>query len=487
VVFSAAIGRFVSDEGPRRKAIARYHAVMSSDGRSPEARASLLRRAAIYVLPGVSVLVAALVFLGPGALRPALGARVSGLPGEGARAAALRIEVVRTLYEVLDTGGVQDLVIEASAPGQALGPWRGATGPDGIAEVLLPAGAPLHGPLVVRVTTGGPRPRLLAGGAIDVGRPPPAFVQLGTVPGTASGDLAIRVDTGRGQLASPFLEPLRVLVSPAGLDGMPGERAEIVVSGLGIDPPEQKLTTNERGAAAIQLKALAHQVELVVEAHAGGKSGRWEGTLPVVPGAMWLRPGGPGATPGAIPLRSPAPRERAYVSFWSEAGRIGGAVVPLALDPLGFYSGEVEPPEAPGARVLYAVVAGDPVERGPGTVAWPIRPAEGAVTPRPIAILLDGLPDALAREKQRSWTTRRAGLLLIGAAALAEMMLLLVMSRASQRHLEAHLAGASESLPAADRERIMSAAREHPALRALLAVALVGLGFAMVAALSTFR
>ena len=51
--------------------------------------------------------------------------------------------------------------------------------------------------------------------------------------------------------------------------------------------------------------------------------------------------------------------------------------------------------DAPGARVLYAVVAGDPVEQGAGTVAWPLRPAEGAVTARPIGLLLDGLPDAV--------------------------------------------------------------------------------------------
>jgi hypothetical protein len=33
----------------------------------------------------------------------------------------------------------------------------------------------------------------------------------------------------------------------------------------------------------------------------------------------------------------------------------------------------------------------------------------------------------------------------------------------------------------------MNSAREHPLLRALLAVALVGLAFALVAALTTFR
>src|SRR3954471_13370231 len=76
-----------------------------------------VRRVATYVLPTFSVLLAALVFLGPGALRPALGARVRGAPAEGGRVAALRVEVVRSLYEVVDGAGAQAIEVEASAPG----------------------------------------------------------------------------------------------------------------------------------------------------------------------------------------------------------------------------------------------------------------------------------------------------------------------------------------------------------------------------------
>jgi len=70
---------------------------------------------------------------------------------------------------------------------------------------------------------------------------------------------------------------------------------------------------------------------------------------------------------------------------------------------------------------------------------------------------------------------------------VAEVLLLLLLGRASQRKLTAHLAGASETMSDDDRVRVLAAGREHPALRALLAAALVGLGFAMIAALSTFR
>jgi hypothetical protein len=430
------------------------------------------------VLPTASVLVAALVFLGPGAVRPALGARIYGGPAEGARSLSLRVEVVRSLYEVVDGGGAQGLVVEASAPGQALGAWRGSTGPDGIAEVRLDAGAPLAGPLAIRVTAGGERPRLLAGGEIALGQPPPARVEPGSVAGTQRGDLDLVVVASRGLLAAPFPEVVRVLVSPAG-------RAELELSGPGLDLSPAKQTTDERGVATFRVAALAHDVELTLAARSGERTARWEGTLPVVPGAMWLSPPAPGG--GALALLSPVPRERAYVSFWTEEGRVAGAVVPLARDARGFYAGEVRAPELPAARVLYATVAGDPVELGSGTAAWPIRPAEGAVAHRPIGLLFDGLPGALGREQQRAWATRRAGLVLIGVAALAEVLLLFLTGRASQRRLEAHLVAASEALPEADRAAVLSAAREHPALRALLAAALVGLAFAMVAALSTFR
>jgi hypothetical protein len=107
--------------------------------------------------------------------------------------------------------------------------------------------------------------------------------------------------------------------------------------------------------------------------------------------------------------------------------------------------------------------------------------------------LLDGVPAAVARDDRRAGGARRVGLTLIGAAALAEIVLLLLLSRASQRRLDAHITEASSAeegglaLPDADRAKLMEAAREHPLLRALLAAALLALAFAMVAALATFR
>jgi hypothetical protein len=458
---------------------------MSSGGRS----FSSIGRVATYAIPTLAVVVTALVLLGPGALRSAVGARVRGVPIGGGRAVALRIETVRSVYDVADPAEIQGITVEASAPGQGLPAWHGASGPDGIAEVHFDAAAPVDGLLALRITAPavvGRRPRVLAEGQFRLRAAPPVSVQRGALAGLTRGDLAIRVEAARGFLASPFLEELRISVSSAGVD----TRAELSISAPGADLSGDKVTTDERGAAAIRVRPLAHQIELSIDAVAGERKGHWEGTLPVVPGAIWLAPAKAGEP---LTLVSPAPRERAYLSIWSEEGRVLGAVVPLARDPQGFFRGEVRPALPPSARLLFATVAGDPKEQGAGTLAWPIRPAEGAAAPRPLELLLDGVPASLEHEKARASAARRAGVLLIGAAAVVEMLLLLLQSRAAQQKLEAHMEQASSGsdgeapMPCADRADLLHAARDYPVLRVLLLVAVIGLGFAMVAAMATFR
>src|SRR5262249_50433867 len=160
---------------------------------------------------------------------------------------------VRSLYEVIDNPGVQRIEVEASARGQSLGAWRGSTGPDGIAELSLSARSPLVGPLAGRVAAQGDPPPLLAGGEVELGPPPPAFVQLGSTPGAVHGELGIRVEVTRGIIASPFVEVLRVHVTQSGYDV--GERADLEISGAGLRATPDRLSTNERGDASFRLEA----------------------------------------------------------------------------------------------------------------------------------------------------------------------------------------------------------------------------------------
>lgn len=442
----------------------------------------------MFVIPTAAVIVTAVVLMGPGSQRSVLAARVRGAAVPGGRTMALRIETVRSLYGVAEPAALGGLTVVASLPGSPFPTWTGETKADGVAEVRLEGAVPLTGSVSIKVVSiaGMARPRLLAEGRIPLRNAPSPFVQLGTLQGTTRGDLPVRVDAVRGVMAAPFPEELRLFVGSGG----PGGRAEVTLSGVGVALTTERLTTDDRGIATVSVKALAHQVDLVVDAQAGARAGHWEGTLPVVPGAIWISPAEPGAPLSVV---SPSPRAHAYVSLWSEEGRVFGAAVPLKRDDAGFFRGELGPSLPPSARLLYAVVAGDPVERGAGTVAWPIQPPEGAIFARSIDLLLDGVPGAVEREQARVLVARRAAALVVAAAAIVEILLLVLQSRASQRRLEEHLlvASGSESgdgpLPRQDRVALLKSAREYPVLRLLLGIAVVALGFAIVAALATLR
>jgi hypothetical protein len=453
----------------------------------------MLGRTAIVVIPTVAVAVTALLLLGPGALRPAVGVRLRGVPWAGGQVVTFRLEAVKSLYDVDDVTALDGIHVDAVASGARLGTWSGDADTDGIAEVRLESPTPIEGPLGVVVTRNGV---LLAKGSIPLRPAEPVTTRRGILAGTAQGDLAIQVEAVRGALAAPFPETLAFSVTEV-LGGAPVQAdLELAVLGAELYAPGSavnaaglalpyRLTTNDRGKARAVIKPLSHDVNLTITAKTLEKKGSWDGLLPVVPGAAWIAPDPAGGL-GPLTVVSPAPHAFAYLSFWSEAGRVAGASVPLAKDADGFYRARVTPPLPTGARILYASVAGDPLEMGAGTVAWPLRPAEASVATRPFELLLDGIPAAREHESGRAWAARRAGLAVIAAAALAEIALLLYRSRASQRKLEAHfLEGEPENSP--DRPALLRSAREHIVLRALVAVAMIALAFAIIGALTSLR
>ena len=451
----------------------------------------MLGRTAIVVIPTVAVAVTALVLLGPGALRPAVGVRLRGVPWAGGQIVTFRLEAVKSLYDVDEVTALAGIHVDAVAGSARLGTWSGDADTDGIAEVRLESPTPIEGPLGVVVTRDGV---LLAKGTIPLRPAEPIASHRGILAGTAQGALAIQVEAVRGALAAPFPETLAFTVTEI-LGGAPVQAdLELAVVGGELYAPGSaanaagealpyRLTTNDRGAARVVIKPLSHDVELTITAKTLEKTGRWEGLLPIVPGAAWIDPAG---GLGPLTVVSPAPHAFAYLSFWSEAGRVAGASLPLSKDADGFYRARITPSLPTNARILYVSVAGDPLEMGAGTVAWPLRPAEAAVATRPFELLLDGIPTARIHEKSRAWAARGTGLAVIAAAALAEILLLLYQSRASQRKLEVHfLSGEAENSP--ERPALLRAAREHIVLRALVAVAMIALAFAIIGALTSLR
>ncbi|WP_437721544.1 hypothetical protein [Sorangium sp. So ce861] len=471
--------------------------------------------AATYVLPALSIGLAAVVFLGPGAQRMATGVRVWGAPVAGSEALALRIEGVRRLHGADDPAALPEIEVSATSGGAPLAGWSGSTGKDGIGEALLRAGGGLKAPVVVRIRRGGDAlleqevPLLPPLPAAETSALPGA-AQASALPGATHGELRLRVTVARGAMAAPFPEPARVTVETE--DGAPVPGARVEASAIGADLGGQgsgpaQITADARGAAELTIRPLAHTVELALRAArpgsaatpgARGASGSWEGRLPVIPGAIWLDPAGLAGERPALRLTSPAPKPHAYVSIGGAHGRLLGAVVPLAADGGGFFSGTLALPDGrPPGAAGWAVVASDPYEQGAGTVAWPLSPAASPVAPRRVALLADGVPAAEARERARASRARRAGVLVLGAAGVAEMLLLALRARAARRRLAAHLAAASGGegedgadgapLSREDRGRLLATVRAEPILSVLALAALVGLSFAAVAALATFR
>ncbi|MDC3956843.1 hypothetical protein [Polyangium jinanense] len=452
----------------------------------------MLGRLATYVVPAASVTVTALVLFGPGSPNPAPFVRVRGVPVAGGQTLALRLEGARRLFGVDDVAALEGVTVEVTDAGANLAPRAVSLGPDGVGEASVEKNAPLTGPLDVRVLQGN---TVLVEGTVPLRPTEPPRLGRPPVQGVATGDLRISVVVPRGQLAAPFPEAIQVRVrEPDDLPLLPGRVPPITIkasaSGATIEPPNVNL--RDPRPATFTVTPLAHLVELILVANDHrGNEGRWEGLLPVRPGAIWLDPD----LHAGLTFVSPAPRDRVYASIVTDAGRILGAIVPVTRDDAGFFRGrlDVKLPKEPAQIIL----SGDPGERGDATTAWPLAPhAASAAAPR-LELLLDGSAAAEAREHARASSARRAAVFLVAIAALAEVLLILVRTRASQRDLDANLAAAvsleasdeaGAPIPSEDQRRIVEAARDrHPALRVALVITLVVLGFALFAALSTFR
>ncbi|MRG91450.1 hypothetical protein [Polyangium spumosum] len=440
----------------------------------------MLGRLATYVVPAASVTVTALVLFGPGSPNPAPFVRVRGVPVAGGNTIALRLEGAWRSFGADAVATFEGVIVEVEDGGAKLASKPISFGPDGVGEASIENGAPFVGPLSVRVLRG---ETILAEGTVPLRAPSRAGTPDPMITGLSKGHFRFFVRPRRGLFVSPFPEALDVsvglpeIVSPS-LRSFAG--ITLALSGPGASITPERATTDEQGAASFTVTPTAHHVELSIDARdPEGNEGHWEGILPVWPGATWLDPD---RSKGLV-LVSPAPRDRVYVSVVTDAGRLLGAVVPLARDDAGFFRGRLDltPPADPAS----IVVAGDPGERGDGTVAWPLAPDAVATNAPRLELLLDGSAAAEARERARASSARLVAVCLVAVAALAEVLLILARTQSSQRALEANLA---EAAAAEERPEILATARQrHAGLRVALAASLVLLGFVLIAALSTFR
>lgn len=444
-----------------------------------ERRASLgaaLARFATYGVPPLAIATAALLFLGPGAPRGVVGLRLRGDLVEGSSVLAVRVEGVRRAWSVDDALQLDDVVIEASSAGKPLAGWAGSLDEEGLAEARLVAEEPLVAPVHVRASRHGD---VLAEGDIAPG-PASTRADSGTLARLTRAAWTLEIRAPRGQLVAPFTEAIEVRVLGQG-DAPRATRLRIEARGAAVSPPESSL--DSAGLARFALKSTMMLVGLTVTAFdAEAREVSFDVDLPVAVGAMNVI-----ERALALEVQSPAPRERAFLSLVGPLGRWSGEIVDLHEEK-GLYVGGVAAHAWDAApRPLYAVVSADPYEQGSGVVAWPVDPPRGHLAPPTLRLLLDGLPSVEAREAARARRARTIGVIVLGLAALAEALLLLLRSRASARALDAHLSQVALQLDGDDRERLTQGVGDHPALHALALTLLVAFGFAVVAGLAMLR
>jgi hypothetical protein len=249
--------------------------------------------------------------------------------------------------------------------------------------------------------------------------------------------ILLRAAAERGVFAVPFegglwVEALRNGDYAGPIDAR-GDGADL--AGPVIIAPSRlryRVTPHEHAAAVALATHTVPRVELDV-------------SLAVVPGALVAELSG-----SSLVVRSPVPRERAYVAIVTERERIAGGTVQLSPDIAGGARGELRDLPLPESAPLWAVVSSEPELRSASLVGWPIRVAPGGEPPKtfdvPDALLLDTMQEAVERELGRTRRVRLLAALIAISALAATAAAVAARARWAQAHLTAHLveAGADE-------------------------------------------
>jgi len=440
----------------------------------------MLTHTLIVVIPGAAIAVAGIAMLGPGAARPFDGVRLWGGPTEGARVLSFRVEGLQRMLGIDAPYDLGEIEVEARADDGIGGSFRGRTRRDGTADVQIPLAAQARGN--VRIVVRSARGRTLATGQVARGEQGwgASGARGPSLTGTLQGDLTLRVAAARGVFAAPFRDAVLVEVER---QGQPVSGAQVTASAQGgsvADPTgstaadgRASVMTDGGGQAVIGVTPASHAVEAAIEARAQGLSGSWQGTLPVIPGAMWLDP--QRIARGRLRVVSPVPRDTAYATIATRSDRLWGGTIPLSSDPDGFFSGEIAWPLEDDATTgqAWLTLASDPRATGAATIGWPVFASHGgraeptgwhleAREERHFCdfLLLDGMPRAERLEADRRSHARRLGLAALLAAALLEVLLLADTTRAAERTLYRAQAswGDEQRAPDAGRPRLAAGA-----------------------------
>jgi len=396
-------------------------------------------RRLLLALPAVAVGIVLWAVLTAGWARPVDVARVAGGPTRGATTLSWLLSV-----EHLDEGQRQPsserpirLELQAGAVRAA---WSGRTDRSGHAEARIELARALERDPWVRIEatdTGA----ILAEGAAALTQEDwrqGARQRGGWLPGQQHGELWLRVAPTEGTLAVPFSTELVIEVtSGAALGSAPGglmsgaQPAAGIPIALELSGAERTsgaplLETGADGRARVGIRPLEHAV--VLRAWAPGATsaaparGQWYGALPVTPGALHVALAG-----SRLAVRSPIPRDHAFVSLVDRERRFAGYSLELSPDSDGGASASLELAPELLARAaneaLFAVVSSEPDKRSASAVGWPLQPHTQPALTFDVAdrLLLDGSDGVRERERHARLERRQlaaALLALVGSLML---------------------------------------------------------------------
>lgn len=432
----------------------------------------MLRRL-LLVLPAVAVGIVLWAVLSTGWPAPVLIARVVGGPTLGTTSLSWRLSVQRLSAERLEPSPGLDVRVSVDS-GSERAVWAGTTDGAGEVEAVLRLTRPLAGAAHVRVEAS--EGQLLAVGDVELDDKTwrqGARRQSLWVPGRQQGELWLRVSPMEGTFAVPFTSELLIEVTggathrePApgavsAYQGIAGVTLEAELSGAERSDPTAPLRTDENGRVRLGLRPQEHAILLQLRArtpaegvavgqdepaglrfqpHADSSpsTGEWFGALPVTPGALHAALDGT-----RLIVRSPIPRERAYVSLVDEQHRLAGYTLALAPDAEGGASASVQLDSELLAHSpeLYAVVSSEPDKRSAGTVGWQLKRAVASDLARTFDVadqlLLDGREGVLLRERAARLARRSVAATLLSLVGVGMVATFALEARRSARRAAA--------------------------------------------------
>jgi hypothetical protein len=431
----------------------------------------------LYALPVAVVVVVAFALVTAGSTLPYRAARVWGGPTDAERL-SLRLEVFE-VTEDLGGGRAETVVGRGKVAvqlraGRLEAARRVELDVEGGAEVAFDLGGAVR-PLELSVEGDG---SVLAAGtlALDAARWAAAARRRGGWSELPVGPYTLRVAPARGVLAVPFEEELWLDVLRGAL---PVANALVTLEASGARVSEKQLRTDARGRVVFRVAPEEHLPTARVRILDGTVEQQTAFGLAVVPGALRVTQSG-----RELLVEAPVPRDLAYFALVTPNERLLGGRLLLKPDGRGGSSARLA---IPGLAVTptHAVVASERDLRSTAAVGWPLEVPAGGEPARSFdaveALLLDGGPRAVLRERARRHRVRWIVAAFVAAASLLELALLLALTRRGDRALDAHLERAG--LAAADAERL--APRRSPAI--LLALLAVAVGFLVLALVAILR